>query len=783
LNNGNYVVRSPKWNDNRGAVTWGNGTVGVTGVVGATNSLIGTNANDYVGNGGMTVLTNANYVVKSLSWNDNRGAATWARGTVASTGVISASNSLVGSNPNDSVGWFITPLTNGNYVVGSFNWNDNRGAATWGNGTVGVTGDVSASNSLVGSTPNDAVSFYGIGVLSNGNYLVTSPNWDVNRGAVTWGNGTEGITGVVSVTNSLIGSNSNDSVGSGGIAALTNGNYVVNSPGWNGKRGAVTWGNGTVGITGAISEGNSLVGSNPNDSVGYPGVGTLSNGNYVVSSFNWNGNRGASTWGSGTVGITGAVSAANSLVGINPNDQVGSGNMSLGDGNYLVISPSWGGSRGATTWVSGTSGQTLDSSNTITPQNSLLGLATFVVALRPVENPIHKAFVVTFLPFENGRITTGFVDTNQFTYARGRAQTLTITPALLTRTLKTGTAVILQATNDITVEDAILVSAGGQGGGLTLQAGRSIVVNVSIRTDNGPLTLIANDTLANGVIDSQRDVGNAFITMAGGTVLDTGTAPLSIELRDGAGRTYTSSRAINLQAIVAGSLSVLNNGPSPGSDIRLDTVTTSGPQSYRTPQGSTTVAGNLTAADQSITFMDSVVVNDGVTLDAGSDAIQFAGNGTQTLQSGSGVRFSNLSHTGSGTLQLTGDLNITGTFSSTAGTIDASIPSMVMISEALTFTAATTLSVALNDLDPGTGYTQITAGGPIDLGGCTLSLSLGFTPEVGDRFTLLTSRDGSPIRGTFAGLDEGSTFTQDGITFQITYQGGPDGNSVVLTRV
>jgi hypothetical protein len=96
---------------------------------------------------------------------------------------------------------------------------------------------------------------------------------------------------------------------------------------------------------------------------------------------------------------------------------------------------------------------------------------------------------------------------------------VTLTPDFLTRTLNTGTAVVLQASNDITIDDPIIVNAGGKGGTLTLQAGRSIIINANIRTDNGALTLIANDTVASGVIDAQRDAGNAVITMAGGTVL------------------------------------------------------------------------------------------------------------------------------------------------------------------------------------------------------------------------------------------------------------------------
>ena len=51
--------------------------------------------------------------------------------------------------------------------------------------------------------------------LTNGNYVVSSPAWDderraVNAGAVTWGNGTTGTTGAVSTANSLVGSSTDD---------------------------------------------------------------------------------------------------------------------------------------------------------------------------------------------------------------------------------------------------------------------------------------------------------------------------------------------------------------------------------------------------------------------------------------------------------------------------------------------------------------------------------------------------------------------------------------------
>ena len=155
----------------------------------------------------------------------------------------------------------MTALANGNYVVISTNWANGMataaGAVTWGSGTTGISGTVSSANSLVGSTAGDVVGSDGVTALASGNYVVSSTNWTNGMatcaGAVTWGSGTAGVSGVVSSTNSLVGSTANDQVGYGGngVTALANGNYVVDSPNWNNGAGAVTWGSGTAGVSGA----------------------------------------------------------------------------------------------------------------------------------------------------------------------------------------------------------------------------------------------------------------------------------------------------------------------------------------------------------------------------------------------------------------------------------------------------------------------------------------------------------------------------------------------------
>jgi uncharacterized protein YkwD len=694
LDNGNYVVDTPTWgsdgsSNGLGAVTWGNGTTGTSGVVSAVNSLVGGSVGDNVGCCGVTALTNGNYVVDSINWGGGKGAVTWGNGAIGTMGVVSAANSLVGSTPGgggagDGVGWRVTSLTNGNYVVDSSNWNGDEGAVTWGNGMTGISGVVSPDNSLVGSATvfggePDTVGFGGVTALENGNYVVDSYIWSDpgtgdEVGAVTWGNGTAGITGPVSTGNSLVGSNDGDWVGSGGVTALANGSYVVDSPDWgttlsedaglgavtwedgttaatgtvnssnsfvgtivgttaytvggggvtaltngnyvidsydwNGNRGAVTWANGNTETTGTVSPSNSLVGSFLYDNVGggnfgggKGGVTALRGGNYVVVSPNWSANTGAVTWADGTKVTSGTISASNSLIGGKPGDEVGDGSSgsygvtALANGNYVVISTSWNDDEGAATWGSGGAGE----DGTISSANSLTGVSGEVVGVNTLPNGNYIVFVVngrgagtaTWVDGANGATldgqntidpqnsaaayfpqpigsgdsfvlsndasaglsgaSIGTADPNLLTYAFGQDQTITVTPDFITRTLDAGTNVTLQANDDITVNSPITETPSGTAGSLTLHAGRSILLNAAIDTAGGNLTLIANDTLSDGVIDSLRDPGDAMITMASGVTLNTGAGALSIDLKDSQDKTNNGAGTVTLLGVSAAS--------------------------------------------------------------------------------------------------------------------------------------------------------------------------------------------------------------------------------------
>ncbi|NDF13465.1 MAG: hypothetical protein EB060_11720, partial [Proteobacteria bacterium] len=370
-----------------------------------------------------------------------------------------------------------------------------------------------------GSTASDQVGSTsgGITALTNGNYVVASPVWDngsiVNAGAATFCSGTTGCSGTVSATNSLVGSTASDQVGggSGGITALTNGNYLVRSPVWdNGatvNAGAATFCSGTTGCSGTVSATNSLVGSTASDQVGSTsgGITALTNGNYVVASPVWDN-------GSGTTGVVGTINATNSVIG--PSASAG-----------------------------------LSSIVTDTVNN------TYYTRFANAQKVYASAITGPTAGGGGGGGTLSDYDS----FSKSPAADVSLAPSFLTATLNTGTNVTLQANNDITVADPVLANnPAGNGGSLTLRAGRSILVNASIATDGGDLSLLANEKLSAGVVDAYRDPGAAVVAMAAGTSLDAGTGAVTVRLDDGAGKTNRAAGDVTLRSITAGTLTAQN---------------------------------------------------------------------------------------------------------------------------------------------------------------------------------------------------------------------------------
>src|SRR4030095_2127124 len=234
--------------------------------------------------------------------------------------------SKVGPTGSGDFGYSVTALTNGNYVITDPYFID--GTVSNGGAVYLYDGKThSLISTLKGKYNNDFLGRDGIIALNNGNFVVLSYSADngsvVDCGAITWVNGVTGLTGMIAPANSLFGTATNDSLGSGdnyglgGVVVLDNGNYAVVSPGWdNGSivnAGAVTLLNGSSPTSGVISSANSLVGNSTNDRVGSDGIFVLDNNHFLVRTFSWNNgttvNAGAITWCNGS-SLAGQVSSA-----------------------------------------------------------------------------------------------------------------------------------------------------------------------------------------------------------------------------------------------------------------------------------------------------------------------------------------------------------------------------------------------------------------------------------------------------------------------------------------
>ncbi|MEO7940045.1 MAG: hypothetical protein ABIR55_15565, partial [Burkholderiaceae bacterium] len=344
---------------------------------------------------------------------------------------------------------------------------------------------------------------------------VRTTSWGGNAGAVTWINNAAPTTGVVSAANSLVGSAAGDQVGNGGFS-YGSGYLLLRSASWSSNRGAVTWIDPSAPLIGMVSSTNSLVGANANDFVGNSGIGFLSNGNYYVRSTSFSGGAGAVSVGESAGGISGIVSAANSLVGQNAGDGYGTSVQEISGSRLLVRA------------ANADSGGLSDSGRVHIYSGGSGG-------------PI---------------IGRSFMD--------NMAGLITISSAQLIAILRTGTSVTLQANSDITLEglsDIVVDNPSGKGGMLILQAGRSVYLNSSIVTDGGDLTVIGNELSSNGVLTAFRAPGLAEIVMANGTRIDAGTGTVSLLLRDGLGRTGEQAAAsdIQLRSISAGTLVTRND--------------------------------------------------------------------------------------------------------------------------------------------------------------------------------------------------------------------------------
>ena len=180
-----------------------------------------------------------------------------------------------------------------------------------------------------------------------------------------------------------------------------------------------------------------------------------------------------------------------------------------------------------------------------------------------------------------------------------------------------------------------------------------------------------------------------------------------------------------------------------------------------------------------LTFAGFNAPDDQLVVDAGTLLVDGRSSGTRVLVRGGVLG-------GTGTLLGDSDRDTFNTIAVAGGAISpgqAQNPG-ILHGDAADLDQGGSLVVQLNGAAPGTGYDRLELTRGLTLGAdARLVVTRAFEPPQGTAFTIVTVAPGHTIAGTFAGLPEGGTLTVDRQRFRITYRGGPEQNSLVLTAL
>ncbi|HUQ12962.1 MAG TPA: filamentous hemagglutinin N-terminal domain-containing protein, partial [Novosphingobium sp.] len=124
-----------------------------------------------------------------------------------------------------------------------------------------------------------------------------------------------------------------------------------------------------------------------------------------------------------------------------------------------------------------------------------------------------------------------------------------------------GTSVTLRASNDLTFNADLTVGFGGTPGNLVLSAGRSVSLAGYLTLNEANLSVTANDTLANGVVDADRDPGAASLDafnahISGSTASGSSGGNVTLKMASGAGVTNGQAGDMRLASISARSITI-----------------------------------------------------------------------------------------------------------------------------------------------------------------------------------------------------------------------------------
>jgi len=352
LANNNFVIASPGddvFNGvtnvvDAGSVKLFNGTTGAP--IGST--IAGDQDYDSLGNGSVTALANNNFVIASP--NDDMAGVVDAGSVKLFNGSTGApiGSTIAGNNPNDLLGSGVMALANNNFVIVSYG-DDVAGVADAGsvklfNGTTGAP----IGSTIAGDHDGDSLGSGGVAALANNNFVIASPSDDiyngtinvVDAGSVKLFNGSTGAP----IGSTIAGDHDSDKLGGGGVIALANNNFVIVSPSDDvagvADAGSVKLFNGTTGAP----IGSAIAGDHITDSLGLGGVAALANNNFVIASpyddvligMTRLANTGSVMLVSGNTGAP----IGSTIVGDDANDRLGfEGITTLANSNFVIASP------------------------------------------------------------------------------------------------------------------------------------------------------------------------------------------------------------------------------------------------------------------------------------------------------------------------------------------------------------------------------------------------------------------------------------------------------------
>lgn len=222
-----------------------------------------------------------------------------------------------------------------------------------------------------------------------------------------------------------------------------------------------------------------------------------------------------------------------------------------------------------------------------------------------------------------------------------------------------GTSVSLKASQDIewNTFNAVVARPFNQAAGaLSLAAGRSVTLNGIFGTADADWSIVANDTAAHGVVDSERGAGAAQIRLGGANFINS-NGKLTLTLSDGAGNTERDAGGIFLGGYNGNGLSAV---VAPG-------ATFAGMAPYITLTGDINVANTVTlTGNLSVSAMSATLSGNRVdwTTEAtdnlrGEGAFTFVENGTITrfgrLNGGQTTRLALGDGVNAGTSRVYGD--------------------------------------------------------------------------------------------------------------------------------